>query len=42
MANVNLILSIGFGDDSTHALDYNKFSNMKTDSMLFPIKTHNL
>jgi hypothetical protein len=38
MPNVNLISNIGFGNDSAYTSDHNKFSNMKTDLMLFPIK----
>jgi hypothetical protein len=35
--NVNLISNIGFGPESSHTTEKNKFSNMKTETITFPI-----
>lgn len=35
--NVNLVSNIGFGPESLHTTEKNKFSNMKTESITFPI-----
>jgi hypothetical protein len=37
MPNVNLISNIGFGRDAAHTTEKNKFSDMNSKSMIFPI-----
>lgn len=37
MPNVNLVSNIGFNAESTHTTQLNRFSNMKTEPMLFPL-----
>ena len=36
--NVNLISNIGFGPDAAHTVEVSRFSNMKIESMNFPLR----
>jgi len=37
LPNVNLVSNIGFGSEAVHTIEKNKFSNMKTEPVTFPI-----
>jgi len=37
LPNVNLVSNIGFGSEAVHTTENNKFSNMKTEPITFPI-----
>ncbi len=37
LPNVNLVSNIGFGSEAVHTTEKNKFSNMKTEPIIFPI-----
>ena len=38
MPNVNLVSNIGFGSEAVHTNKKNRFSEMKTDTIEFPLK----
>ncbi|MCH2048239.1 MAG: methyltransferase domain-containing protein [Trichodesmium sp. ALOHA_ZT_67] len=37
LPKVNLVSNIGFGEEATHTLSINKFANMSTEEMIFPL-----
>jgi hypothetical protein len=38
LPNCNLISNIGFGENATHTLSKNKFANIPTECIEFPLK----